>query len=81
MGRVNTPLDVDPLTTVIGIRGTPYACPNIPTVDHHIAGLYTRIERAGTRFPDLVEEYWTEIDLLLDRRMWLELNAEISGAA
>jgi hypothetical protein len=72
---------VDP-TTVIGRRGTPYSCPNIAAVDRHIVRLYKRIQHAAPRLPELAEELWAEIDLLLDHRMWLELTlSEVRDAA
>jgi hypothetical protein len=43
-------------------------------VDHHIVRLYKRIQHAAPRLPELAEELWAEIYLLLDHRMWLELN-------
>ena len=33
--------------TVIGVRGTPYSCPDVSAVDHHIVRLYKRIEHAA----------------------------------
>ncbi|NMH97866.1 hypothetical protein [Pseudonocardia acidicola] len=82
MSRLSTPYpDIDPLTTVVGRRGTPYPCPDIPAVDHHIAGLYKRIEHAAPWFPDIVRELWAEIDLLLDRRIWLEMDHSAIGDA
>jgi len=69
------------LTTVIGGRGTPYLCPNISAVDHHIVGLYRRIEDIGPRLAKLVRELWTDIDLLLERRMFLQLDLQVSDAA
>jgi hypothetical protein len=68
-------------TTVIGCSGTPYPCPDISTVDHHIVRLYKRIEYAKPWLQELVQELWAEIDLLLDRRIWLQLNrAEVRDA-
>jgi hypothetical protein len=70
--------DVDLLTTVIGHRGARYRCPDISSVDLHITELHRRI---GDTVPRLVEELWSEIDLLLDRRLWLELDPENGAAA
>jgi hypothetical protein len=64
----------DPLTTVVGVHGTLYACPTLPALDRHLAELCERIRRATPRFPQLVREFRDEIDLLLDRRQWLELD-------
>ncbi len=73
--------DNDLLTTVIGHDGAAYRCPTISAVDHHIAELHRRIGHASPRFPRLVDEFWAEIDLLLDRRMWLEHDPELHAAA
>jgi hypothetical protein len=69
------------LTAVIGVRGTSYPCPTICAVDLHIGRLYEQIEATPRRFPELVLELWVDIDLLLDRRMWLQLDPELSDAA
>lgn len=82
MGRLTLPRpDVDPLTTVIGIHGTAYVCRRISELDGHIVGLCDRIRHATPRFPELVEDYRAEIDLLLDRRQWLELDPDLPDAA
>jgi hypothetical protein len=73
--------DHDLLTTVIGRRGVPYRCPDMSSVDGHIVVLYNRIGCAAPRFPGLVDEFWAEIDLLLDRRMWLAFDPESHEAA
>lgn len=77
MSRLCTPPPAfDPLTTVIGVRGTPYPCPDLATLDDHIAWLCHRVANAAPRFPALVTEFRVEIDLLLDRRRWLELEQQ-----
>jgi hypothetical protein len=77
MSRLCTPQpSFDPLTSVIGVRGTPYPCPDLDTLDEHIAGLCRRIENASPRFPALVAEFRVEIDLLLDRRRWLDIEQQ-----
>ena len=82
MDRLFTPQpSFDPLVTVIGVRGTPYPCPDLATLDEHIAWLSHRIEHASPKFPMLVAEFRTEIDLLLDRRRWLELAEQVTVAA
>jgi len=68
------------LTTVIGGRGNMYLCPNISTVDRHIVGLYERIQDPDPRFAELVHELWKDIDLLLERRMFLQLDLQVSDA-
>lgn len=81
MGRLSTPTPwVDPVTTVIGISGTPYPCPDIVALDHHIIGLTHRIGHAGPRFPALVREFRADIDLLLERRRWLEVALDVRDA-
>ncbi len=84
MSRLCTPQpSFDPLTSVIGVRGTPYPCPDLATLDEHIARLCQRIEHASPRFPALVAEFRVEIDLLLDRRRWLQIKQQVAmrGAA
>lgn len=66
--------DPDPLTTVSGLNGTPYPCPDIAAVDRHIGELSHRIRQVSHIFPELVAGYRAEIDLLLDRRAWLGSN-------
>ena len=62
------------LTAVIGGRGTPYPCPDISAVDQHIGQLYKRIDNAACWLPELVQELWADIDMLLDHRMLMELD-------
>ncbi len=54
------------LTAAIGGRGTPYQCPNISAVDRRIVRLYKQSEGTGPWLPELVEELWVDIDLLLE---------------
>jgi hypothetical protein len=68
-------------TTVIGCRGTSYPCPDICSVDQHIGRLYKLIEATPRQFPELVLELWADVDLLLDRRLWLLLDPQLSDAA
>lgn len=68
------------LDTVVGRRGRRYPCPTVSAVDHHLAGLRDRITRAA-RFVDMVAEFREDVDLLLDRRMWLSLTAATDGNA
>jgi hypothetical protein len=65
----------DPLTTVFGAEGATYSCPDLPALDAHLASLCHRLQRATPRFPALVVLFRAEIDRLLDRRRWLELEA------
>lgn len=78
MGRLSTPEPpFDPLTSVIGVHGTPYPCPDVAALDGHIAWLCQRIGYASARFPRLVAEFRADIDLLLDRRRWLEIKQDL----
>ena len=80
MNRLCTPQPYfDPLISVIGIHGTAYACPDLATVDAHIASLWHRIALAAGRFPTLESDFLFEIDLLLDRRRWVEIEAAFEG--
>lgn len=73
MGRLCTPgPNLDPATTVFG--STPFNCPDIRTIDLHLLGLIARIEKAHA-LPRLVEIYRADMDLLLDRRSYLEACA------
>ena len=67
------------LTSVIGRRGLPYACPDISAVDRHIGWLYRQIK--DRRLARFIQEFWADIDLLLERRMFLELDLQVSDAA
>jgi hypothetical protein len=67
------------LTSVIGIRGTPYACPDVSAVDKHIAWLYWRLDGAGSA--SAVQDLWADINLLLERRMFLQLDLQVGDAA
>lgn len=82
MGRLCTPTPwVDPVTTVIGSNGTPYPCPDVLALDQHILALTVRIRHAGPRFPGLVREFRADIDLLLERRRWLDVVDDVRDAA
>jgi hypothetical protein len=69
------------LTTVIGRRGAPYLCPSIFAVDQHIGRLYTQIEGTAPCLSELVQDLWADIDLLLERRLFLELDLQVSNVA
>jgi hypothetical protein len=64
------------LATVVGDQGAWYSCATISAVDQHIVRLYERIGHAGPRSLAIVQELWADIDLLLDRRIWLELDLQ-----
>jgi hypothetical protein len=63
----------DPLITVFGAESATYSCPDLASVDAHLARLCQRLELATPRFPALVALFRGEIDRLLDRRCWLAL--------
>jgi hypothetical protein len=62
-----------PLRIVHGTRGDRYDCPDVTTVDHHIARLRRRLATAGAQSPDIAQLCRTDTDRLLDRRAWLTL--------
>ncbi|MEU4667569.1 hypothetical protein AB0F91_06255 [Amycolatopsis sp. NPDC023774] len=63
------------LTTVTGHTGTSYLCPDLSAVDQHITLLYQEIERTPpSSRPEVERTVWADIDLLLDRRKWLEVT-------
>jgi hypothetical protein len=64
---------LDPMVTVFGAEGATYRCPDLASVDAHLASLCARLRHATPRFPALVALFRAEIDRLLDRRRWLEL--------
>jgi hypothetical protein len=72
MGRLNQAADPAALVLEhLGGLAVRYHCPDIPTVDLHLAGLARRIARRG----------WTaaalraDVDALLDRRLWLAIQS------
>ncbi|GEL26441.1 hypothetical protein PSU4_53950 [Pseudonocardia sulfidoxydans NBRC 16205] len=71
----SAPVDVEDPTVVTGQRGTAYSCPDLDTLDGHLAALCTRIRQATPQFPSLVRAFRDDVDLLLDRRRWLELTS------
>lgn len=64
----------DPLAQVIGQNKT-YDCPTLVAVDAHLSELHHRIRSAPAKFPNLLAQYRADFDLLLDRRLWLEMTA------
>lgn len=82
IGRLCTPEpSFDPFTTVIGVCGTPYPSPHLAALDGHIRWLQYRLAHCTPRFPALTAEFLADIDLLLERRRWLEIDAGIPAAA
>lgn len=65
----------DDPTVVSGRRGTHYECPDLAALDRHLIALCARIRQATPQFPGLARAFREDIDLLLDRRRWLELTA------
>lgn len=68
------PLFEDPTGSVTGSGGAIYPCPDLDTLDAHIANLHERA--TGTTFPERAAEFRADIDMLLDRRLWLISTAD-----
>lgn len=49
-----------------------YDCPDLAAVDTWLADLSFRI-RSAPKLPNLLAQYRADSDLLLDRRLWLEM--------
>lgn len=64
---------LNPLRLVHGTRSERYDCPDLATLDQHIARLCRRIARLGDQVPDVAEVCRADIDRLLDHRSWLTL--------
>ncbi|AEA28260.1 hypothetical protein ACFQ34_16195 [Pseudonocardia benzenivorans] len=71
----SSPEDSEVLTVVTGPRGTSYECPDLATLDRHLTTLCARIRQATPQFPSLARAFRDDIDVLLDRRRWLELTS------
>lgn len=63
----------DPARVVTGLGGTLYDCSDLRTLDGHLEVLRQQIAR--TRFRERIVEFRADIDLLLDRRLWLSLTS------
>ncbi|MCE0765375.1 GNAT family N-acetyltransferase [Pseudonocardia kujensis] len=63
---------LDPLLSVEG-AGDRYHCPDLTSLDAHLARLRRRIDRDGGRNPAVVATWRADLDRLLDRRAWLTL--------
>ena len=59
---------------VHGLHGARYACPDITTVDYHLADLAGSLRRTAPRFTLTAQCFRTDIDRLLDRRNYLMLT-------
>lgn len=62
----------DPLDVVVGsVRA--YSCPDLAAIDAFITDISARI-LTSQHFPKLLAQYRGDQDLLLDRRLWLEMT-------
>lgn len=71
------PQAVDPANQVQGAVGV-YDCPDLASVDKCIRQIMvtrTKIVESG-KYPELPSKYDADIDLLLERRRWLEILLE-----
>lgn len=68
---------VDPETQVQGAVGV-YDCRDLASVDKCIAQVILTRDKilASGKYPELPPKYRADIDLLLDRRRWLEILLE-----
>jgi hypothetical protein len=62
----------NPLNLVVG-ECREYDCPDLASVDTWLSDLAVRI-RAAPKLPKLLKQYRADQDLLLDRRLWLEMT-------
>lgn len=53
-----------------------YPCPDLAALDEHMSALSGRIGHAERNLPYLVAVFRADMDLLLDRRLWLALTTE-----
>jgi hypothetical protein len=65
--------NLDALRILHGTRSDRYDCPDVDTVDRHIARLRRRLAKLGAQRPDITQACRADIDRLLDRRTWLTL--------
>jgi hypothetical protein len=71
---------LDPLLSVQGSRDR-YHCPDLVSLDRHLARLCGRIARAAGRDPAAVATWQADLDRLLERRAWLTLPVAPDRAA
>lgn len=67
----------DPANQVQGAMGA-YDCPDLDSVDKYIRQVnktMRKIAESG-KYPDLTPKYRADIDLLLERRLWLQVLME-----
>lgn len=71
------PQAVDPANQVQGAVGV-YDCATLAAVDKCIAQIVLTRDKilASGKYPELPAKYRADIDLLLDRRRWLEILLE-----
>ena len=72
--------NLDPLRVLHGTRGDRYDCPDVDTVDRHIARLRRRLAKLGAQRRDITQVCRADIDRLLDRRSWLTLPVALHEA-
>jgi len=67
----------DPANQVQGAMSV-YDCPNLTAVDKHITQVNKAMRKiaASGKYPELPARYASDIDLLLERRMWLQVLRE-----
>jgi hypothetical protein len=58
--------NLDPLRILHGTRGDRYDCPDVDTVDSHIARLRRRLAKLGAQRPDITQVCRADIDRLPD---------------
>jgi hypothetical protein len=72
--------DPDPLDTVSSVlAGYHFPCPDLASVDQHIAKLRERLGPASNLTPTRQEAARRDIDRLLERRMYLMLAGGATG--
>ena len=71
---------LDPLLSVQGTRDR-YHCPDLVSLDRHLARLRGRIARDAGREPAAAVTWQADLDRLLERRAWLTLPVAPGRAA
>lgn len=66
-------MKIEELHEVVG-KDNKYHCPNINLIDEYLIALNEKCKRAkAKKLPELVENFEYDMDLLLERRMSLEI--------
>jgi hypothetical protein len=74
--------DPDPAETVTSVvPGYHFHCPNVASVDQHLAELCTHIGPGSNLVPSRQDDARRDIDRLLDRRLYLMLMDSGPGQA